>query len=79
MIEIIFERGLELTLVVINGHTVRFGKQEERNILADIDGLRIDKEGVVKEFPDLKEDPDWRKKAINRFKNKIKEIVSKIR
>lgn len=40
--------------------------------ITTIEGLRLDKSGVIKEFPDLKDDDEWRKKAIERFKIKIK-------
>ncbi|MFP4457157.1 MAG: hypothetical protein ACLFPS_05800 [Clostridia bacterium] len=39
---------------------------------ATIDGLKLDKAGVIKEFPDLKENKEWRKIAIKRFKTKMK-------
>ncbi len=42
--------------------------------MATIDGLRLDYDGVVKEYPNLKDDKEWRIKAIENFKNKIKEL-----
>jgi len=36
--------------------------------------LRFDKAGVIKEFPDLKDNEEWRFEAIKRFKEKIKSL-----
>jgi hypothetical protein len=34
-------------------------------MITTIDGLRLNKGGVIKEFPDLKDRKDWRTEAIN--------------
>jgi len=39
-----------------------------------IDGLKLDKSGVIKEFPDLKDRDDWQKEARERFKDKIEKM-----
>ena len=39
---------------------------------APINSLQLSKQGVIKEFPDLKKNPNWREEAIKRFKLKIK-------
>jgi len=42
----------------------------------EIDGLKIDKSGALKEFPDLKDKKDWKEITIKRFKEKIKKMKS---
>jgi site-specific DNA-adenine methylase len=39
---------------------------------ATIDGIKLDKAGSIKEFPDLKDREDWKEETIKRFKEKIK-------
>jgi hypothetical protein len=39
---------------------------------ATIDGLRLDKVGVIKEFPELKDNKNWKEETIKRFKEKMK-------
>jgi len=72
MIEILFQFVNELILVKIVGNSVLFGNTNYGAQMAPIEGLKLDKSGVLKEFPDLSGDADWRKKAISRFKEKIK-------
>ena len=74
MIEIIFELGSEVILVVINGHNVKFGSTTFGAQLADISGLKLSYDGVCREFPDLELEDDWREQACERFKEKIKEM-----
>ena len=38
-----------------------------------IDNMKLDKAGCIREFPDLKENDEWKAETINRFKLKIKE------
>lgn len=74
MIEVIFNRANEAIIVVIDGQNVRFGSTIFGAQLADISGLKLDFHGTIREFPDLREDIDWRKKAIQRFKDHIKTL-----
>lgn len=41
-------------------------------IFTTIDGMKLNKLGVIKEHPDLKDDPEWQMKAIQRLKAKLK-------
>ena len=72
MIELIFELGSEVILVVIRGNDVKFGTTSYGCKLADISGLKLDYSGVCEEFPDLELEDNWREQAIERFKEKIK-------
>lgn len=74
MIEILFRFGPEIILVRIEGTKVLFGNTMYGARLATIEGLALLKAGVEKEFPDLIGDPFWREEAINRFKEKIRDL-----
>jgi hypothetical protein len=71
MIGVIFEFNGELFDVRVNQSEVYFRNQ--KGSFCTIEGLKLSKGGVQKEFPDLINDDDWRLKAINRFKEKIME------
>jgi len=74
MIDTILYFGTEIVLVRINGRNVTFGANISPNnpVMTTIDGLRLSKAGVIKEFPDLKDNPNWQQEAIARFKDKIR-------
>ncbi len=71
MIELMFELGSETILVVIQSKDIKFGSTEYGARLADISGLQLNYEGVVKEFPDLNGVDNWKEEAVIRFKEKI--------
>lgn len=66
----VFQLGGEVIDVIIQGNNLMF--HDSSGMITTLEGLKLDKSGVVKEFPDLKEDEDWRKKAIERFKEHYK-------
>ena len=72
MIKGTFEFAKERADVIVDGNNLLF--YDSNGMMTTIDGLRIDKTGVIKEFPDLENDDDWKKKAIERLKEHIKEI-----
>ena len=74
MIELIFELGSEVVLVKIEGHKILFGNTSYGAQMADISGLKLDYNGVCREFPDLELEFNWKEQAIERFKEKIKEM-----
>jgi hypothetical protein len=76
MIELMFELGSEIVLVIIKGRDVKFGSSTYGAAMADISGLKLDYRGVIEEFPDLETADDWREQAINRFKEKIASMNS---
>lgn len=78
MIEVIFLFNSETYRVHINGNNLLFGKAINQEFLAPIDKLELSKSGVIKEFPDLLDNKDWRKIAIDRFKEKISKMNSEI-
>ena len=73
MIGIIFKFGTEIVEVRVKGNEVFFRTPKSPGF-GDIDGLKLNKVGVLREFPDLKDKDDWQKQARERFKNKIKQM-----
>ncbi len=50
-----------------------FFRTSQLSGFGSIDGIKLNKVGVLKEFPDLKDNEDWQKIARDRFKEKIKQ------
>lgn len=75
MIGVIFQFGTEVIEVRVKDNNVFFRTSNSPNF-SDIDGLKLDKSGVIKEFPDLKDKIDWQKQARERFKDKIRKYKS---
>ena len=73
MIGIIFEYINEKVEVRIKGNGCFFRTSQFMRFVP-IDALKLDKKGAIKEHPDLKDDDDWRKKTIERFKEKLKKM-----
>ena len=75
MIKLAFELGGENIILRINGNDVRFSNASlGLNEFFPIDNIRLSYVGVVREFPDLETNDNWRKVAIGRFKDKIREF-----
>lgn len=70
-IQATFSKASERMIVRIIGENVLF-IDPQNNIIAPIEGLSLNKQGTIKEYPDLKDDKDWKQKAIQRFIDKIK-------
>lgn len=71
MISVLFKFAGDYILVIVKGKEVYFSSTRYGIKQSKIDGLKLDRAGVIKEFPDLKDDEEWRKKAIDRFKLQI--------
>lgn len=74
MIDLIFSRADEIIFVRIKGNNITFRNSSSGMLESSIDGLRFIKTGVVKEFPDLKDNPEWDSISKARFKDKIKSM-----
>ena len=68
MIVVHFRLGGDMVQVAINGNSLLFSNTTYGSQYAPINGLVLSKAGVIKEFPDLADNPFWRDEAINRFK-----------
>lgn len=74
MIGVIFQLASEHIQVNIDGTNVLFRTNSTNGQWATIDNLQLNYAGVLKEHPDLKDKDDWKQQAINRFKDKIKNM-----
>lgn len=74
---IYFRLGSEMLIVRVEGENLFFGTPETAGInFAPIEGLKLSRSGIVKEFPDLKDKElrEMRKEAIKRFKKHVLEL-----
>ncbi|KKN56541.1 hypothetical protein LCGC14_0571190 [marine sediment metagenome] len=76
MITILFDFVNEKVLITIEGEKVYFSQTNYGSVKSEIDGLQLDRDGAIREFPDLENDINWRVKVIERFKQKIKEFAT---
>lgn len=73
MIKGLFKLAGDIQEVIIKGNELLFFDINS-GMMTTIEGLRLSKAGSIKEFPDLKEDEEWRKKTIERLKQKMKSL-----
>lgn len=66
-----FSLGSEIQEVIIKGNELYFA---QNGMITSPEGIRLDKTGVTREFPDLKDSDEWRQEAIKRLKNHIKKM-----
>ena len=71
MIQVLMTFGTEHVLISIRGSSVFFASTAYGAKEATIDGLKLSYSGVIKEFPELKDEPNWRQEAIAKFKDKM--------
>lgn len=71
MIGLIFYYGTDIIYIRIDGHRVTFSNSSFGAVESTIEGLKLSKSGVIKEYPDLKDRDDWKEEAIRRFKEVI--------
>lgn len=76
MIGVVFQFGNEIVEVRINGGELYFRTSTFGSQFVPLESLKIDKSGALKDNPDLKDDIEWRMKAINRLKDKVKTLGS---
>lgn len=74
MIDILFNFGPEVILVKIESASVYLGSTKYGAQVSTIEGLQLSKVGVIKEHPDLKDNPRWKEEAIKRFKEHVKNL-----
>ncbi len=75
---LVFQFGSEYIEVRINGNHILFRTAQTMGMFATIDNIRLNQGGVIKEFPDLKDNPDWNNEALKRFKEKIRNMTTEI-
>jgi hypothetical protein len=62
----------EIIHVIITGDNVMF--LDSNNTITTLKGLKFSHVGVLKEFPDLKDNENWRAIALERLENHIKSL-----
>ena len=72
-IQCTFKQGARIVALRIIQDNVLF-IDLQTNKVAPIEGLRFDKRGVIIEYPDLKDNPDWKQISIQRFVDKLKQL-----
>ncbi len=76
MIGVIMRYGGDTVEIRVDDSEVVFRTTKFGGQFTNIKGLRLSKSGVIKEFPDLKNNPDWRNLACMRFRKKMKKMKS---
>lgn len=76
MIEVLMKLGGEAVLLRVKGNDVQFANTLYGAFMAPIEGLKLSQAGTIKEFPELKDNPNWRIEAIAKFKDKIRDLQS---
>ena len=75
MIGVIFDFSGEIVEIRIDNNTCLFRTNNQLGgAWATIEGIRLDKKGVIREHPDLENREDWKEEAIKRFKEKISKM-----
>jgi len=74
VIGVVFQFGSQIIEVRVEGVNCLFRTGQFGGAFAPIDGLQLDYRGVCREFPDLELREDWKQQAINRFKDKMKQL-----
>ena len=71
MIKLLMRFGGDVINIIIKGNNLLF--TDSGGVVTTIEGLRISRAGVLKEFPELENNEEWKKIAIKR----LKELKSK--
>lgn len=77
MIHAQFKLASDIVEIVIDGNNLMF-QDVGTGMITSVEGLRLSKAGVLKEHPDLKDNPDWKKIAINRLKDHVKSFKNEM-
>ena len=78
MIGLIFQLGPEIIEVRVDKNNIQFRNNQSNGMFTTIEGLKLNKVGVIKEFPDLKDNEEWQSIARQRFKDKIKTMKTEM-
>lgn len=72
MISTLFQYGSEVIEVRVNQTNCLFRTANTQGGFVPIEGIKLEKAGCIKEHPDLKDNKNWQKETVKRFKEKIK-------
>jgi len=73
MISAVMQLGSDQIVIEVMGENLFFADVGSQ-LAAPIEGLQLNKQGVIKEFPDLIDNSDWRLIAISRLKEHLKNM-----
>lgn len=79
MIDCVFQKGTEVTVIRISGKNITFNKVIGNTpMYTTIEGLQLNPATIVEQFPDLKGKPigEIKQEAVKRFKEKIKTHIT---
>jgi len=68
--KLVMRIGGDIINIMITDNNLMF--MDAGGSMTTIEGLKLNKSGVLKEHPDLEDNPEWRKVAIERLKKHIK-------
>ena len=77
MIQAQIRLGGEVNSVIVKGNELLFQDVSSGQTVG-LPGLRLSKAGALKEHPDLKDNPDWRKISIDRLKEHVKKFSTEM-
>lgn len=77
MIRSVFQIGGDQIEVIVRGNELLFFDMAS-GVMTSLEGIKLSKSGVIKELPELENDKDWRKKAIEQLKKKMKTYKSEL-
>ena len=77
MINASFMIGADIVETIVDQGNIMF-RDTSSGTTTTIHGLKLSKPGVIKEHPDLKDDDDWKKKAIERLKEHVKKFKTEM-
>ncbi len=77
MLKATFQFGGDNQEVIVRGNELLFFDISS-GMMTSVEGLKLSKSGVLKEFPDLEDDDEWRKKTIDRLKEKIRSLNTEL-
>jgi hypothetical protein len=69
----VFELGADQAEIVVDNNNLMF-KDGGSNTITTLEGLQLSKSGVLKEFPDLTDNPEWKKISLERLKEHVKTL-----
>jgi len=78
LIGLIFQLGPEIVEVRVDNNNILFRNNATNGMFATIDNIKLNKVGVIKEHPDLKDNEAWKNIAIQRFKEKINNMKTEM-
>lgn len=77
MINATFRIGGDMISIKVEGNNLFFFDVGTGQI-STLEGIRFSKAGVLKEHPDLKDNPEWKKIAMERLKEHIKKFKTEM-